>query len=330
MKVPLYSSEMTPGEVSLPKYLDFLVKLYNHPLHPHYRAEKIPKARRTELNSSRGIFGRILYGKKSKMFRIKNVIIEKGGAKIPLRIYQPVEGNSFPVIVFFHGGGYVQGNIDVYDRSCRNLAKNLNAIVASVDYRLAPETPFPGAVEDGLFATRWVYSHIEEFEGDREKIIVMGDSAGGGLAAIVAQESKKDPGINLVGQVLLYPWVDLTLSHNSIDEFDGYIISIKLAELFLEAYLPDGQQKSGAKISPLFGDDLSELPTAFVVTASHDPLRDEGMAYAKKMAESGTRVIFKNYLQTFHGFLTIYPIIPGGKEMYRDFIRTARELFFLT
>ena len=208
-----------------------------------------------------------------------------------MRLFEPRSARApRPVLVYFHGGGFVVGSLASYDGVCRKLARDADAIVVSVDYRLAPEHKFPAGIEDGVAAARWVLAHAASLGGNPRAVALGGDSAGGNLTAVVAQALRKDAA-RPVFQLLVYPAVDLTCSMPSHRLFrEGYLLTEKSIAWYLDNYLNDAREKKDPCASPLFATDLSGLPPALVLTAGFDPLRDEGKAYAEKMQAAGVEV----------------------------------------
>jgi acetyl esterase len=206
-------------------------------------------------------------------------------------------------LVWFHGGGFVLGSIESHDGLCRALAAQAGVVVVSIDYRLAPEHRFPAGVEDAIAATRWVLDLSEELGIDPHALAVGGDSAGGNLAAVVAQ-SLRGGSPPLAFQLLVYPATDATCREPSHRLFqDGFVLTERDIAWFLEQYLPDPRLASDPRVSPLFAEDLTGLPPALVVTAGFDPLRDEGRRYAERMRQSGVTVEHIGSEGSLHGFL---------------------------
>jgi len=233
---------------------------------------------------------------------------------IPVRVYTPAEavGEAPGVLVWFHGGGFVIGDLDTADAICRALANRAAAVVVSVDYRLAPEHPAPAAVEDCLAALAWTVENAELLGVDATKVAVGGDSAGGNLAALVCQRVRDEFGPDIDFQLLVYPATDLTLSHPSIDQNgEGYFLTRAAMTWFMANYLGDGDPKDAA-VSPLHADTLAGLPPALVITAEFDPLRDEGEAYAARLAEAGVPVELARYDGQIHGFFGLMSLLEDG------------------
>lgn len=225
---------------------------------------------------------------------------------LDVRIYTPEGEPPFGVLVFFHGGGYVIGSLDTHDTMCRVLCRRAGCTVVSVDYRLAPEHPFPAALRDCFAATRWVAKHPGVVHGDPDVLAVGGDSAGGNLAAAVSLMCRDRNGPDLEHQVLVYPAVNNHDAHPDLDSYtenaEGFMLSIDDLIWFSEKYLEHPIHNYNSLASPLEARSLSDLPAATVITAGFDPLRDEGVAYARRLREDGVPVDHRNYEDMVHGF----------------------------
>ncbi|MEX0958352.1 MAG: alpha/beta hydrolase [Burkholderiales bacterium] len=225
---------------------------------------------------------------------------------IPIRIYRPRDpkpGEKMPILVWYHGGGFVIGNLDTHDSACRMLANRADCLVVSVDYRLAPEYKFPAAVEDCEAALKWVAQHAAELDGDAERIAVGGDSAGANLATVAALLARDTGFPRLVFQLLIYPCVAPEPEMPSHHKFaEGYVLTRKTVTWFFKQYLRSRKDENDPRYAPLIADDLSGLPPALVLVAGYDPLRDEGVEYAKRLVEAGNRVRLSNYEGMIHGF----------------------------
>lgn len=240
---------------------------------------------------------------------------------IPARVYKPLtlrqsDGLS-PCLVFFHGGGWVIGNLDSHDVVCRTLADEGQLIVISVDYRLAPEHQFPAAVDDAIAATAWISANARQLGIDAARLLVGGDSAGGNLAAVVAINAR-DAGPKIAGQVLIYPATDFAMTHPSHSEPEtDALLTHSVIKWFRNHYLGavDGEHW---KASPARMDKLAGLPPAFVLTAGADPLRDEGDEYARRLGEAGVPVTYRTYPGQFHGFITMGKLLPKAGDAIRD------------
>jgi acetyl esterase len=229
---------------------------------------------------------------------------------VPVRSYRPEGEGPLPVLVWFHGGGWVIGSVEESDVTARTLADRSGAIVVSVDYRLAPEHPFPAAPDDCIAVTRWVLDHAAELGGDGGRVAIGGDSAGGNLAAVVAHALRGE----LSFQLLVYPATDATMSHPSIEEnAEGYLLTKNAMEWFFGHYTnAAGVDRTDARLSPLYNTDWSGLPPALVITAEFDPLRDEGEAYAAKLRDAGVAADVSRYDGQIHGFFTLGALMPAG------------------
>jgi acetyl esterase len=211
--------------------------------------------------------------------------------------------------VLFHGGGWVIGDLETHDNMARAIARDSRAVVVSVDYRLAPEAPFPAAVEDALAATRWAAAHLDELGGS-PSLAVAGDSAGGNLAAVVAQELRTE----IAAQLLIYPATDMLGEHPSrTANGTGYFLETSTMEWFFGHYASHVTDVD-ARLSPVLADDLSGLPPAVVVTAEYDPLRDEGEAYAAALAAAGIRVEARRFDGMIHGFFDMGPASAAARD----------------
>lgn len=232
---------------------------------------------------------------------------------VPVRIYRPRTAGPHPTVVYFHGGGWVFGDLETHDSPCRTLCADVDAVVMSVDYRLAPEHPFPAGLEDALTATRWAGDHIDELGGDPARLVVAGDSAGGNFAAVVSGQLL-DSGPKIAAQALFYATTDVSRKYPSGPKYgDGYILDRRALKLFGKAYLPDPSVLTDPRVSPLLFERLAELPPALVVTVEFDPLRDQGTAYADALRAAGVRVEQLHFDGLIHGFLTMGDV-PAAKR----------------
>ncbi len=227
------------------------------------------------------------------------------GGEIPARLYRPFrDPQSRPLLVYYHGGGWVVGNLDTHDGACRFLALHAGLNVLAIDYRLAPEHRFPAAMEDSLAGFRWAAEHASALGSDATRIAVGGDSAGGNLAAVVAQECARGGGAKPAFQLLIYPVTDLSTKHESYRLFrDGFFLTEKQMDWYRDHYLGDAAAARDARASPLLAEDLRGLPPAYVATSGFDPLRDEGERYAKKLEAAGVPVTHRRHSGLIHGFV---------------------------
>jgi acetyl esterase len=236
---------------------------------------------------------------------VKERVLQGPGGDLRLRIYRPPGDGPFPLLAFFHGSGFVLCSLNTHDGMCRNLCGGAGCVVVSVDYRLAPEHKYPAGLDDCVFATRWIADHAGELEGDAQRLVVGGDSAGGNLAAAAALRLRDQGGPRLVGQLLIYPVTDYhtpgTASYR--ENAEGYGLTYDTMVWFWDHYLADAAQAADPYVSPLRASDLAKLPPALVQTAEYDPLRDEGDAYAAKLRAAGTQAKLSRWDGMNHGFL---------------------------
>jgi acetyl esterase/lipase len=229
---------------------------------------------------------------------------------IPGRIYTPNElrqtDGLVPCLVFFHGGGWVIGDLDTHDVVCRKLADEGRLIVISIDYRRAPEHKFPAAVDDAIAATAWIATHAKEFGIDASRLVVGGDSAGGNLATVVAIAARDGNGPAISGQVLIYPATDFTMAHPSHSEPEtSILLTHSVIRWFRDHYLNGTADVHDWRASPALARTLVGLPPAYVLTAGADPLRDEGDDYARRLEQAGVAVTHRTFPGQFHGFFTM-------------------------
>jgi acetyl esterase len=242
---------------------------------------------------------------------------------IPARIYTPLKlrqaGGHAPCLVFFHGGGWVIGDLDTHDVACRKLADEGQLIVISVDYRRAPEHKFPAAVDDAIAATAWIAGHAKELGIDASRLLVGGDSAGGNLAAVVAISARDGNGPAIAGQVLIYPATDFTMTHPSHSEAEtSILLTHSVIRWFSDHYLNGAADVADWRASPARAATLIGLPPAYVLTAGADPLRDEGEEYARRLKEAGVAVTYRTFPGQFHGFFTMGKLLQQANVAASD------------
>lgn len=270
-----------------------------------------PPAARAAMRS------RLLAGKETPIGKVESREIPGPAGEIQVRVYTPLDvlDVTLPGFMFFHGGGFVIGDLETHDDLCRCLANGSGCRVVSVDYRLAPECPFPAAVEDCFAATKYVAEHTADFGIRNDQFAVGGDSAGGNLAAVVCLLAKAD-GPKIGFQLLIYPVTQLgqpdmpSMKENA----RGYFLERDSMAWFTRMYCPDAKLHGDVRLSPLLAKDLSGLPPAYVATAGFDPLRDEGKAYADRLDAAGVPVTYVNYPGMIHGFFSLRGLIPKARE----------------
>jgi acetyl esterase len=260
---------------------------------------------------------------------VRDTAVPGDSYDIPVRIYRPLtemgtsaEPGPLPVTLFFHGGGWVFGDLDTQDHIARTITARSRTIVVSVDYRLAPEHRFPAAVDDAYTALAWIAYNAAGFGGDPERIAVFGESAGGNLAAVLAQESQRRGGPRITTQVLAYPALDrFDDSPSMYENLTGPVLSRSYLEWFWGAYLTTPDQGADPRVSPGRAEDLTGLPPAVIATAEHDPLRDQGDHYARRLAEAGVPVEHLPVQGATHGFLSF----TGPVQLARDVLDQLAE-----
>ena len=259
---------------------------------------------------------------------VRDLRIDTPGGPLNLRVYHPAPDERRPVIVFFHGGGFVLGDLDTHDPLARALALATGAVVVSVDYPLAPEHPFPAAPDAASQATRWIADHAGELGADGTRLAVAGDSAGGNLAAVVALDARDAGGPRIAHQLLIYPDLDFRRCNESIQSLAGQHgnISREMQHWFMDHYLGDPAHKLLPRVSPLLAPDLRGLPPAHIVTAEYDALRDEGEAYAQRLRDAGVPVTLKLYDGMIHEFMR-WPFDDARRALQDAAAALRRSLF---
>jgi acetyl esterase len=254
------------------------------------------------------------------------------GRRLPVRRYRPRRSalSPRPVLVDFHGGGFVIGDPTLKDWFNGELAARLDAVVVSVDYRLAPEHPFPAAYDDAVDSTKWAAAAAARWDGDPSRIVVLGDSAGANLAAGVALAAAAGNGPRLCAQVLLYPAVDLVGTYPSaVDNADALMMTTAEAEAFPTHYVAD-HDRADLRVSPLLAPDHRGLPPAVIIAAEHDPIRDQSLAYARVLRAAGVPVRQSTYAGAAHGFLTVPGLFPTAVHALTEVTDALRLLLSST
>ena len=263
---------------------------------------------------------------KEEVHAIRELSVPGPGGTIRVRLYHPSHAQALPLVVFFHGGGFVICDLDTHDPFCRSLARASGCAVASVDYRRAPETRFPGPLEDCFAATKWLAANADEIGVDPTRLAVCGDSAGGNLAAVVAMLARDRGGPRLCHQALIYPVTDLANESASVREFgNGHMLTADMMRWFADSYLGDTAQAGNPLASPLLVTDLAGLPPATLITAEFDPLRDEGEAYGACLREAGVPVVARRYLGMLHGFVSMPYVTPVARHALADLAHDLRS-----
>jgi acetyl esterase len=299
-------------------FLDELNSLHAPPLHT-----LTPEEARAAVAADAGALGPA-----EPVARIQDRPVPGPGGEIPVRIYTPQGQGPFGVFVYYHGGGWVLGDIATHDNLCCQITNAVNCIVVSVDYRLAPEHKYPAAVDDAYAATRWVFDSAETFAGDPARVAVGGDSAGGNLAAAVCLMARDRAAFQPVLQVLIYPITDYNLNTPSyLENADGYLLTRDTMRWFWQCYLDREEDACQPYACPLRAEDLRGLPSALVITAEYDPLRDEGEAYAARLREAGAPVTLARYEGMIHAFVRRTAQFDKARAAVHEITEALKEAF---
>lgn len=282
--------------------------------------QNVPELNTLSVDDARGLLVDLFSFPDDEMASVASVTdgtVPGRNGGIPVRTYTPRGDGPFPLFVYYHGGGWILGNLDTHDAVCRALASATDCVVASVDYELAPESPFPGPVGDCYDATQYLAAHAAEYGADPDRLVVGGDSAGGNLAAAVTLRARDDDGPAIDHQVLIYPATDCAFDTDSYAEnASGYFLTKADMEWFWDHYLPTEFDGMNPYASPLRARTLEGLPSASVITAGFDPLRDEGAAYADRLGDAGVPVSHHHHEGAIHGFfgMLVEPSVPQAHE----------------
>ncbi len=278
-----------------------------------------------QVRAQRRSDARAFAGRRIEVEGVRELEVPGPAGTIPARLYAPSGlGEDAPLIVYYHGGGHVICDLDTHDQPCRFLAANTPALVLSVDYRLGPEHPFPAAVDDSVAAFEWARSQAAELRADPGRIAVAGDSAGGNLAAVVAQLARDHEGPAF--QALIYPVTDYSFKRPSYETFaEGYFLTRDEMDWFRDNYFARPEDRTDPRASPILANDLTGLPPAHVVTAGFDPLRDEGEAYAEAMRAAGVAVSLIREPDLVHGFINAVGFGGRAAEAMTAITRAIRE-----
>ena len=249
--------------------------------------------------------------------RIENFTIPGPAGAIAARAYGPIAagGDALPALIYFHGGGFVVGNLETHDGLCRLLASEGGFRVIAVDYRLGPENLWPAPLDDAYTATRWIFENAAQLGIDAGRIAIGGDSAGGHLTAAITQMAKEKGGLSLAYQLLMFPGTEFTTDTNSMNKYAvGYFLERQALEWsYAQVLLPDAD-RSSPKVSPLLASDFSGLPPAYVMLGGYDPLHDEGFAYAQKLKAAGVKVTIADYADLVHCFIYLQTMLPQAHD----------------
>jgi len=297
--------------------LDQLAAMGGPPLHEL----EVPQARQM----MEGL--RALAAAGPEVAKVENRKITAAWGEIPLRTYTPSGTGPFPVLVWFHGGGWVLGDLEGADATCRELTNAAGCVVVSVDYHLAPESKFPTAAEDCYAATKWVAENAAALGADARRLAIGGDSAGGNLTAVIALMARDRGGPAVRFQLLVYPVTDAVFDTRSYrDNADGYLLTKDSMVWFWNHYLRNDADRANPYASPLRAANLAGLPPALCITAEYDPLRDEGEAYAKRLEAAGVKTKLSRYDGTIHGFFSMTAFLDLGKKAVAEAAEALKRL----
>jgi acetyl esterase len=289
--------------------LDQMQAMGTPPLH----AQSVPDARLL-MDSLR-----MLTGPGEAVAHVEDRTVAGAAGEIPARLYRPDGATPLPLLVYFHGGGWVLGGLESHDVTLRSLANASGCAVLAIDYRLAPEHKFPAAVDDCYAAASWAVANAAALGVDAGRVAVGGDSAGGNLTAVVTQLARDRMGPPLRFQLLVYPATDVAYDTPSYREnATGYFLELEGMRWFYDLYLRSDADRADPRASPLRATDLHGLPPALVITAEFDPLRDEGEAYARRLREAGVPVTLSRYDGMIHGFFGMNALLERGQEAVRE------------
>ena len=288
-----------------------------------------PMEKMTPAEARAGMLARTAgLGPVEEVAKVADHRIPVEGGDIGARSYTPRGTGPFPALVFFHGGGWVIGDIETHDGICRALANAAGCVVVSVDYRLAPEHKYPVAAEDAFAATRWVAREASRLGVDGRRLAVGGDSAGGNLAAAVTLMARERGGPELALQVLVYPVTEHGFDTASYKELaEGYLLTREAMKWFWAHYLPQAADGRHPYASPMLAKDLASLPPALVLTAEYDPLRDEGEAYADRLRAAGVPVTVTRYPGLVHGFIRMINLVDKARAAKDEIAAALKKAF---
>jgi acetyl esterase len=272
----------------------------------------------------------LVAGAPTRVASVRDLEVDGAAGKLRARHYAPARGDGAPLLVFFHGGGFVFGDLDTHDAPCRVLCRHGGMHVLAVEYRLAPENKFPAPVEDARAALRWAQQHAAELGADPARVGIGGDSAGANLSAAVAQLAAAE-GAPPACQVLIYPAVDRTHPYPSIDLFaDGFFLTRASIIWFYAQYRAPETHDRDPRLGPLHAESLAGLAPALVVTAGFDPLRDEGEAYAAALLAAGNTTVLRRFDSLIHGFINLVGVSPACRDAVVEIAGATRALFALS
>ena len=304
------------------------------PLHPKldYFLKNFPPLENPDIEAIRSRNIALLSQSSPPVAFVETTAIKRDEGDLPIRIYMPEGSAPFPVFVYFHGGGFVYGNLDTHDTICRIICRETSQLVIAVDYRLAPEHPFPAAPNDAYYATSWISGNAKKWNGDAKKLTVGGDSAGGNLAAAVALMSKENGGPKISNLIMLYPATDMRkgvkqqLYPSYKANGQGYFLTEQTMSLYGQLYLQNPADAEHKYASPLLVEDVSGFPRTLLITAEYDPLRDEGEQYIAKLHQAGVEVELFRASGLIHGFFNLFGMMNADDDLQYIYEKIARFL----
>jgi acetyl esterase len=302
--------------------VQLMLRLMELAKRPTFESLPVPEARE-EIRREAALFA----GSPLPLAHVRELAIPGPAGAIPARLYVPVGvPEPSPLLVYLHGGGWVLGDLDTHDQTCRFIAREGRLRVLAADYRLAPEHPFPAPVEDALAALRFALGEAEQLGADRGRVAVGGDSAGGNLAAIAARLAVDQGGPAPAFQLLIYPVTDLSHKRHSYELFrEGFFLTERQMDWYRNHYLPDAEAARDPRVSPLLADDLRGLPPAHVAVAGFDVLRDEGEEYARRLIAAGVATTVERHAGMIHGFVNASTVGRTPRRALRSIIAALRE-----
>lgn len=313
--MPQFPGAMTDVDPQTRMLLDLMAALGDPPI-----SQQTPE----ELRERRARGRAMIANPSPELALIRDVEVDGGAGPLKARIYDNQNAPARPALIYFHGGGFVFGDIESHDPVCRRLAHHGGFRVISVDYRLAPEAPFPAAIDDAVSSTAGIWRNAERFGVDSGRLAVGGDSAGACLATVTARHMKRTSGPDLAFQLLIYPVVQSVEETESRRKFaDGYFLTKESMTWFDGHYLPNGVDRRDERVSPLLTPPPPGLAPALVITAGFDPLRDEGRAYAEQLKSAGIDVLYKEYPDQIHGFFSFTKFSGVAEQAIEDAARAV-------
>lgn len=293
------------------------------------KAGGVPLTAQTLQEARANFLEKAWIGEADKSIRIKNKIVDNSARQVPLRVYTPEGNGSFPILIFFHGGGFVLGALDEFDPFCSMIAAKSSCIVVSVGYSLAPENKYPAAVNDAISAYNWICLNASEIQGDAARIAVAGDSAGGNLAVVTSMTARKSHFPPLLCQILICPWIDLSSTDTNSYKCFGEGLWLSTANIcwYRNHYLQSAGEASNELVSPLLAKNITGLPPTLIIAAEYDVLVDEGNAYAKCLIGEDVPVKYSLYYGMLHDFVVLPGLFDKAKDAINEICAELKSVF---